>query len=92
MPPHLGGPFSTCPFSTTAVSGKSPLGVLATLDGPLVNELFEELEPVLGLGTGDAGGGFPPCLGSIGGECDPPLCRADECGLLGGVGGTTAMG
>ena len=58
-------------------------------------ELFDELEPVLGLGTGeDDGWGFPPapCLGIIGGEYDPPLCRADEDGLLGGVGGTTAMG
>ena len=95
-PPYLcGGPFSTCPFSIMAASGKSPLSVLATLDkGPLVYDLFDELEPVLGLGTGEDEGGFPPapCLGSIGGEYDPPLCLADEDGLLGGVGGTTAMG
>ena len=56
--PYLGGgPFSTCPFSITATSGKSPLSVLATLDnGPLVYELFDELEPVLGLGTGEDDG------------------------------------
>ena len=55
-----GGPFSTCPFSTIVFSGKSPLSVLATLTGPLPYELLDdELEPVLGLGTGKAGGAFP---------------------------------
>ena len=94
IPIYLGGgPFSTCPFSTIVFSGKSPLSVLATLTGPLPYELLDdELEPVLGLGMGEAGGAFPPCLGSIGGEYDPPLCRADELGLLGGVGGTMAIG
>ena len=94
IPTYLGGgPFSTCPFSTIAFSGKSPLSVLTTFTGPLSYELLDdELEPVLGLGTGEAGGAFPPCLGSIGGEYDPPLCRADELGLLGGVGGTTEIG
>ena len=92
MPAYLGGPFSICPFSVMAVSGKSPLGVRTTLDGPLENELLDELEPVLGLGTGEDEGGFPTCLGSIGGEEDPPLCRADGCGLLGGMGGSMAIG
>ena len=89
IPIYLGGgPFPTCPFSTITFSGKSPLSVLATLTGPLPYEL----EPVLGLGTGEAGGVFPPYLGSIGGKYNPPLCHADELGLLGGVGGTTAIG
>ena len=50
-----GGPPSACPFSVITLSDNSPLEFLTcnTLEGALVNELFDELDAVLGLGIGE---------------------------------------